>query len=274
VKNDAAPGSIKSALVAPGGDDPTATIPWGTAFLVDGRTDRPITLVQVTAKDFCLCNHIQYVGETGLDKAKFPDLATALQRDPCDMSVAHPDTSDLASIPRFFRWFENTYGRHTPAALIHDNLISPTPNGGPLHDDAASDRLFRFMLQAVGVPFFKRWIMWAAVAYRTRWAVGGLRRAALVVWVLLAAAGIVSFIWAIVALATGGDGPGGINAWLLVGIALVGPLVAGILWQRQWGAALVTAAGAPFVLPPAVIAALGYTIYWLLERAARALDIK
>ena len=129
------------------------------------------------------------------------------------------------------------------------------------------------MLQAVGVPFFKRWIMWAAVAYRTRWAVGGFRRAALVLWLLLAAAGIAAFTWAIVALATGGDGPGGLNAWALLGVALAGPLVAGVLWQRQWGAAVVTAAGAPFVLPPAVLAAVGYAVYWVLERAARALHI-
>ena len=35
--------------------------------------------------------------------------------------------SHLASIPSALRWFENTYGRHTPAALIHDNLIRPKP---------------------------------------------------------------------------------------------------------------------------------------------------
>ena len=82
------------------------------------------------------------------------------------------EESDLASVPPFLRWFTDPYGAYTPAALIHDKLITKQPNGGPLKDDAASDRFFRFMLDSVGVPFFKRWIMWADVALRTRYAVG------------------------------------------------------------------------------------------------------
>ena len=69
-------GPIKQAIVAPGGDRPTDATPWGEAFLVDGQHDRPITLVQVTAKDFCLCNRIEYVGKTGLDEKKFPGWPT------------------------------------------------------------------------------------------------------------------------------------------------------------------------------------------------------
>ena len=48
--------------------------------------------------------------------------------------------TDLASIPRFMRWFENPYGLHSLAALIHDDLITPTLNGGELRSDTLSDR--------------------------------------------------------------------------------------------------------------------------------------
>ena len=100
-----------------------------------------------------------------------------------------PET-DLASIPTFMRWFVNTYGLHTLAALLHDNLIVDTPNGGALESDTLSDRFFREMMRCCDVKFLKRWIMWAAVAMRTRWAAGGIRRVSVVVWGVLSAAGI------------------------------------------------------------------------------------
>ena len=162
---------------------------------------------------------LEYHGDMGLPADRYPAI-TAEMRDKARRVVG--GTSDLASVPRFLRWFENTYGRHTPAALIHDNLIGPTPNRGPLENDAASDRFFRYMLEAVGVPFFKRWIMWAAVAFRTRWAVGGWRRRSVAAWVILAALGITAFVWAVVAIATGNDGPGGLDHWAFLGLALGG----------------------------------------------------
>jgi hypothetical protein len=36
--------------------------------------------------------------------------------------------TDLASIPSFLGWFARRHGRHTPAALLHDQLI---PNDDP-----------------------------------------------------------------------------------------------------------------------------------------------
>lgn len=81
--------------------------------------------------------------------------------------------TDLASVPRFMGWFEAPYGRHTLAAVLHDELIKSTPNRGALGSDTLSDSFFRDMLGVAGVPFFKRWLMWAAVAARTR--LGGQR---------------------------------------------------------------------------------------------------
>ena len=105
--------------------------------------------------------------------------------------------TDLASIPRYLRWFESAYGAHTLAAIIHDDLIVEKPNGGPLEDDTLSDRFFREMMKSAGVPWLKRWIMWSAVALRSRWAVGGIRRVSVFVWLILSAAGITSFVWTV-----------------------------------------------------------------------------
>jgi len=76
-----------------------------------------------------------------------------------------------------------------------------------------------------------------------------------------------------VAIVTGSDGPGDLNRWALLGISLAAPVLAGALWGRQWGASLVTAVAAPFVLPPMAIAAVGYFLYWILERVARLVDL-
>ena len=88
--------------------------------------------------------------------------------------VASPDDpyeTDLASAPGPLRWYLGTYGSHTPAVLIHDRLI-PVPDGIPNMTEQYSDRFLRFMLQGLGMLWLKRWIMWAGVALRTRWASG------------------------------------------------------------------------------------------------------
>ena len=115
--------------------------------------------------------------------------------------------------------------------------------------------------------------MWAAVALRTRWAVGGWRRLTVVIWVLLAALGIAAFAVAASAIVSGGEAPGDVNEWVLLGGAIVAPLLAGALWGKQWGASLVTAVTAPFLLLPAAITAIGYAVYWVLERLGRAIGL-
>ena len=126
------------------------------------------------------------------------------------------------------RWFESAYGAHTLAAIIHDDLIVEVPNGGPLEDDTLSDRFFREMMKSAGVPWLKRWIMWSAVALRSRWAVGGIRRLSVLVWLILSATGITSFVWALGSATLGWDGP--LDTWALLLVALVLPFVAAFLW--------------------------------------------
>lgn len=265
--------SFREALAAPGFDSPSAQTPWGEVFLIDDSADEPIPLQQWTGKDFRLTGTLEYTGEMGLDRKSHRDIDEATKRAARRVSGAELGETDLASVPLFLRWFTGPYGRHTPAALIHDHLIiGGAPNGGTLGNDAASDRYFRFMLKAVGVPPIKRWIMWAATAFRTRWAVGGLRRASVVVWVLLAAMGITAAVAASVALISGGDLPSDADEWAVLGAALLLAVAASALWGEQAGAGLVAAGAALWLLPPTIIAALGYGVYWLFERVLSALD--
>ena len=170
--------------------------------------------------------------------------------------------TDLASVPRYMRWFETAYGLHTLAAILHDNLIVDQSDGGVLQSDTMSDHFFRKMLKAVGVGWLKRWIMWAATALRSRWAAGGKRRASIVLWLLLALSGLVL---ATTATLTG-------HPFVLLA-ALTLPLAASALWGRQYGAGLVASAAAPWILPPAILAGIGYLIYSVLEWVARTLKL-
>ena len=201
------------------------------------------------------------LGKTPAEAAQMVDTA-------CTFTVTgtSADESDLASIPAFMRWFVNTYGLHTLAALLHDNLIVSKPNDGPLKSDALSDRFFREMMRCAGVRCLKRWIMWAAVALRTRWAAGGARQASVIVWGLLAMVGIGAFVWSIGAFF---GWPHVIAPEWMLPIAIVSPLVVAPLWGKQFGASLVAAVAALWILPPALLGAIGYVVYLLLEAGAR-----
>jgi Protein of unknown function (DUF1353) len=72
--------------------------------------------------------------------------------------------TDFASVPRAFVWFLPRYGRYTKAAILHDYLWEVEVPKGLSRLDA--DGLFRQAMRELGVPFLRRWIMWAAV----RWA--------------------------------------------------------------------------------------------------------
>jgi len=74
-------------------------------------------------------------------------------------------TTDFASVPRIFAWFLPSYGRYTKAAILHDYLWRVLAAEGKM-DWIDADGLLRRAMRELGVPFFQRWIMWAAV----RWA--------------------------------------------------------------------------------------------------------
>lgn len=80
----------------------------------------------------------------------------------CDqVTAAKLGETDLASIPFFLRWFAAGYGRHTAAALLHDQLRHTEET--PKVSRAESDRIFRAAMRELGVPLVRRLIMWSAV---------------------------------------------------------------------------------------------------------------
>jgi len=258
--------------------DITENIDEWTPWVVDGNfevagSSAVVTLCQVTAHDFEVPSTFRFCGDEVL--ADVADALRAQGADPDDVTAmvddartfpASSERTDLASIPRFLTWFENKYGRHTLAAIIHDRLIlSGDPNLGALKSDALSDRFFRMMMIAAGVPPLKAWIMWAAVAMRTRWAAQGIRRWSLLLWVVLASAGITMFVAFAGTYAVGWTDPFGLSPGVLGAIALVMPLLSAPLWGKQWGASFVAAIAAVWILPPAVGALAGFFVYRILE---------
>jgi hypothetical protein len=73
--------------------------------------------------------------------------------------------TDFASVPRVFVWLLPRYGRYTKAAILHDHLWRDLASKGEI-SWVDADALFRRAMRDLGVPFLRRWLMWAAV----RWA--------------------------------------------------------------------------------------------------------
>ncbi|MFP5489498.1 MAG: DUF1353 domain-containing protein, partial [Acidimicrobiia bacterium] len=156
--------------------------------------------------------------------------------------------------------------------LIHDELITADVNGGRLGSDTLADRFFREMMRRSGVPWLKRWIMWSAVALRTRFVAGGARRWSVVVWLLLSVVGIASAVGAVGAWGLHWSWP--IGAGWSFAIAAALPFLAAPLWGRQWGASLVSAVAAFWLVPAALVAGAGYAVYLALERGARGVGLR
>jgi hypothetical protein len=244
--------------------------PWSGAFTIDWVADGRLPFAQIDARRFVLDDKatIRYEGCTGLEGALDEDTIERIR----EVDATRLPATDLASIPPMLRWFANTYGLHTPAALIHDWLIDDDPRSKPFITNEQADRYFRFMLGAVGVPFFKRWIMWSAVALATRFRTGGVRMYLVVLWALLATAGIVAFGWAALGIAFDVGLPWDVNPGLALLLSLAAPWIASSLWGRQYGAGVVGSMAAPWILPPTAFASVGFLIYRILERGVAPVE--
>jgi hypothetical protein len=73
--------------------------------------------------------------------------------------------TDFASVPKIFQWLIPTSGRYTKPAVLHDFLCQHGDDAGCSIEDA--DGIFRRSMHEVGVPFLTRWVMWAAVRWRS-----------------------------------------------------------------------------------------------------------
>lgn len=86
-----------------------------------------------------------------------------------DVFVVPPGfRTDFASVPRAVVWLIPTYGRYTPAALLHDYLCVSARSSSPEATRRDADGLFRRCLREAGVSWPKRWIMWAGVRAASR----------------------------------------------------------------------------------------------------------
>lgn len=70
--------------------------------------------------------------------------------------------TDFASVPWGFWNLEPPLGEAGRAALVHDYLYATKGLGGR-YSRAAADRIFREALATLGVPPWKRALLWAAV---------------------------------------------------------------------------------------------------------------
>jgi hypothetical protein len=193
---------------------------------------------------------VRYVGnETGLEGSVGAELIDRVRQ----VGPRQLPLTDLTSVPKALRWFVGQYGVHTPAAIIHDALIGGEEVPAGMTDELA-DRYFRFMLDDLGVRLIRRWLMWAAVALRTRFCAGGLKRVSIVAWVVASAVGMVIAAWATLT-----------GAWLVLLAAVLAPVVFAGLWGRQYGAGVAAAYSAPWILPPTLFGAAGFYLYSGLE---------
>lgn len=83
--------------------------------------------------------------------------------------------TDFASVPRVFVWLLPRYGRWTQAAILHDYLCDLARTGRIRKIDA--DDIFNRAMRELGVPFLRRWVMWAAVRFASdlnTWLEGGV----------------------------------------------------------------------------------------------------
>jgi hypothetical protein len=97
---------------------------------------------------------------------------------------------------------------------------------------------------------------------RTRWKAGGWKRAKVVAWALSSVIGIGGTVWLLAA--------GQPLAAIGLGLGLL--LLAGVLWGRQWGAAVFAAIALPWIGPAAALALVATGVFWLLDRVVRRFD--
>lgn len=242
-----------------------------SGFRVDNDQGQ-VVVAQITPEFFSVKTGFLFDHQPTLDRyrreleKKVPADQAARMVDDARSFRDVPSDTDFASVPAFLGWFERPYGRHTLAAILHDQLIVNEPNGGALGSDTLADSFFRDMIGASGVPVLKRWLMWAAVAARTRWAAGGRRRILLIVWGLLGVIGV--GIAAHAALAAVFGSITWSTAFVRFVVSFVLGVVSSALWGKQWGAGLVAALTGIWLIPATVFVVIGLAVYWVMEKAA------
>jgi hypothetical protein len=221
------------------------TMPFST---LDDQHPACFKLQQVADNDFVLLESFNFIS---VDGKKLPVTSEFL------------GPTDLASIPSFLGWFARRHGRHTPAALLHDQLITHHPERLPEElrmPPEKADLLFRQVLRASGVALVKSWVLWTGVTLLTRWRSKLSTKLAIVAWFAAAVAGTVLLVWGVRT-----DRPA------VVAIALLAPLPSAALWGRAWRAGLIAGYAFWVVVIGSAPGWLAYHIYRLIEWVVRQL---
>ena len=155
--------------------------------------------------------------------------------------------TDLASVPVFLKWFVGSYGRHTPAALVHDERIT---NSTPFDEATRADRQMFDLMTASGVLPVRRWAMWAAITVRTRWKSGLPRCAGVLAWAAIAICGMCMLV----------RGLGESDWWRLL-VSLLLQVPASVFWGRSWRLGIVAGYALPVAVIPAAASGAGYLAY-------------
>ena len=163
--------------------------------------------------------------------------------------------TDLASVQPYVAWFVTRHGRHTPAALVHDQLVRGSSSPAAR---VAADQAFLEAMRDLDVPPVRARVMWAAVTAATRWDGGPCQRAGMLVWGAAAAAGTVLLVDGLVR-----------RRKRRVAIAVVAPLAAATLWGRQYVAGVWGGYAVWFLVVPTATSLAGYGAYWSTEALVR-----
>jgi hypothetical protein len=214
-------------------------------FLRLKTDEEPIAvLAQVEAKTFELCNGFRYR----------PERQQTVYTVPKDPNVR---TYDLASIPGPLTWLIPTYGEHTLAALLHDDLIECDT---PADERAAADRLFRDALGELDVPWVRRWLLWGGTALGTLWATKGWRRAGMVLWAIVVVVAAIAFWASILSIGLPWLGDTGLIAPL---VAMATALL--LLLPRHVNVGVIAIPTALYLLIPAFVIIVALAVYGLVE---------
>jgi len=213
----------------------------------EGPGDPEVTLKQVGPNSFQLLHGFRYQvpsdGDIHLVPAHDPDLPP----------TAPNNSTDLASVPFWLWWFVASYGLHTRAALLHDQLVDMTQI-----DRVEADRVFRLALEESKVRWMRRWLMWAAVSMATM-ALKTRARFAAFVGTLFLLVGLLA-AWPLGWLS---DAPGDVPAWAPALVVFAAGFAYGLLWPLAVVGLLLIAA--PTILVLAVL-----LVVWLLDTAKAA----
>lgn len=222
----------------------------GRCFLAAGDdVVARVVLEQVADRYFALREGFRY----------FAPGRAALEVAPSDLRDGR---TDLTSVPQALTWFVGRYGRHTPAALLHDAMLhraeqqAKADGVSPLPGYEDADTVFREALACLQVPPLRRTTMWAAVSFGTRLRAGGIATVGIVVWLLAFVLG--TLVLADAALA---------GNLVVLGVALAAPLAGAVLWGRQYRAGVAASYMAVFVAAPTLLGAISFLVYRVAEWA-------